>query len=98
MGDALAKTCQKYWVGKPKYWGAEGGKSYKCTGVSQLLGARVRAAPKVCAYVCNENSTADRKYTNSTYSTPFKARRVSFGCDPTRHSYAITPTLHKSTL
>jgi len=23
---ALAYPCQKYWLGKPKYWGAEGGK------------------------------------------------------------------------
>jgi len=35
---------QKYWVGKPKYWG--GAKGGKCMGVSQLLGARARAAPQ----------------------------------------------------
>jgi len=43
-------------VGKPKYCWAEGGKSVKCIGVSQLLGARARAAlpPKVYAYAVNE--------------------------------------------
>jgi len=42
----LTYTCQKYWVGKPKYWGAEGVRSDKCMGVFQLLGARARAAPE----------------------------------------------------
>ena len=37
--------------GKPKYWGGQKVvKSDKCMGVSQLLGARARAAPKVYAY------------------------------------------------
>jgi len=32
-------------VGKPKYWGAKGEKSYECMGVSQIfLGARARVA------------------------------------------------------
>ena len=39
-------TCQRYGVGKPKYLGVEGDKSDKCMGVSQLLGARARAAPQ----------------------------------------------------
>src|SRR6218665_360973 len=43
--DQWRTTCQKYWVGKPKYWeGEKGDKSEKCMGVSQLLGARVRTA------------------------------------------------------
>jgi len=38
-------------MGKPKYWvGQKVVKSDKCMGVSQLLGARARAAPKVYAY------------------------------------------------
>ena len=37
--------------GKPKYWGGQKVvKSDKCMGVSQLLGAHARAAPKVYAY------------------------------------------------
>jgi len=42
----------KYWVGKPKYGrGQKVVKSDKCMGVSQLMGAHSRAAPKVYAYV-----------------------------------------------
>src|SRR6218665_956680 len=40
----------KILVGKPKYWGQKVVKSDKCMGVSQLLGARARAAPQVYAY------------------------------------------------
>jgi len=38
---ALAQTCQKYWVGKPKYWGGQ-----KVVKSDKLLGARARAAPE----------------------------------------------------
>jgi len=38
-------------VGKQKYWGQKVVKSDNCMGVSQLLGARAQAAPKVYAYV-----------------------------------------------
>jgi len=37
--------CQKYWVGKPKYFGAKGGKSEKCMGISQLFGGHVPGLP-----------------------------------------------------
>jgi len=39
-------------VSKPKYWGAKGGKIDKCMGVSQLLGARARAAPPKSIRLC----------------------------------------------
>jgi len=41
----LALTCQKYWVGKPKYWKEKVVKGDKCMGDSQLLGARARTVP-----------------------------------------------------
>ena len=41
----LAQTCQKYWVGKPKYWGQKVVKSDKCMYVSQLLGGTCPGCP-----------------------------------------------------
>jgi len=38
-------------MGKPKYWGQKVVESDKCMGVSQLLGARARVAPKVYGYI-----------------------------------------------
>ena len=35
----LAKTCQKYWVGEPKYGGSKGDKSDKCMGAAHALGS-----------------------------------------------------------
>ena len=47
----MVQTCQKYWVGKPNYWGQKVVKSDKCMGVSQLLGGHVPVLPpKVYAY------------------------------------------------
>ena len=49
--SSCRRRCHKYW-GKPKYLGGKVVILDESMGVSQLLGARVRAAPKVYAYEC----------------------------------------------
>ena len=44
------RLVKNIWVAKQSIGGQQVVKSDKCMGVSQLLGARARAAPKVYAY------------------------------------------------
>src|SRR6218665_2419053 len=57
----LVLTCQKYWVGKPKYWGQKVVKSDKCMGVSQLLGGKCPGNPLKSTSMPRERSGILRK-------------------------------------